>query len=158
MAPKPYLHTHHKPNLMARNGTILLIGETEESNTLIANALTDLGLPNPIQAYTSGTEALEALSAMLGNPFLILSDVRLTTLNGLDLRKRMTQDAYLMDKATPFIFYTGAVSLEIVDAAWKLQIQGFYRKALTSEAIKAQLSTIITYWSTSLQPTDFEQA
>ncbi|MEJ7766726.1 MAG: response regulator, partial [Chitinophagaceae bacterium] len=56
------------------------------------------------------------------------------------------------NKSIPFLFFTGAVSPEIVNEAYCLEVQGFYRKGSNYAALKRQIHIICTYWEGCLHP------
>jgi CheY-like chemotaxis protein len=119
---------------------------------VIVSAIKDLGLPNEIKHMRLATEAYDYLMRTDDKPFIILCDVRMPIMNGLEFRKKIVDTEYLRRKSIPFVFYTVLVSQEIVNEAYDLHVQGFYEKAKSYEGIKDQLHSILTYWKQCIHP------
>lgn len=85
-------------------------------------------------------------------PFLILCDVNMPIMNGLELRDRIEQDPYLKDKAITFVFLNTSDNDALVLKAYKGTIQGFYKKENVFADLKASLQLIVGYWRSCLHP------
>lgn len=92
---------------------------------------------------------------MQEQPLIILRDINMPLMNGLELRNRIDADTYLQTKTIPFVFYTTSASSEIVKQAYEGSIQGFHQKAGQFEALKQQLELLVTYWQNCLHPNSF---
>ena len=136
---------------MAVQGPILLIEDDLNDADVIAAAITELGVKNELKLF-SAQDALDYLTVTTDRPFLILSDIRMPGLDGLALLKQIHCTEYLRKKAIPFIFYTGIVTRDIINEAYDIGVQGFYKKADHFTAIKDQLLSILVYWRQCLHP------
>ncbi len=137
---------------MALTGPILLIEDQENDIEVIKAALIDLGIRNGVVAYTTAEDALNYLNVTSDQPFVILSDIRMPGMNGLEFRKVINTTPFLRRKAIPFVFLTAYVTPQIVNEAYDLDVQGFYRKENNYEALKEQLLSICIYWQRCLHP------
>ena len=137
---------------MSKKGPILLIEDDEDDQLLISQAIQSLQIVNPIQVFHNGQEALEFLEMTQQQPFLILCDINMPRLNGLELRAIINQSDYLKKRAIPFVFLTTTASPDAVREAYNESVQGFYQKASTQDGLRKQLGLIIEYWQTCLHP------
>lgn len=137
---------------MSKKGPILLIEDDEDDQLLIGQAIRSLDIANPIQVFHNGREALDYLKKTQQQPFLILCDINMPLMNGLELREIINQNEYLKQKAIPFVFLTTTANPEAVRQAYNESVQGFYQKASTQVGLKRQLSLIVEYWQTCLHP------
>lgn len=137
---------------MSKKGPILLVEDDEDDQFLISQAIQNLDIVNPIQVFHNGQEALDYLEATQQQPFLILCDINMPRLNGLELRAVINQSEYLRQKAIPFVFLTTTANPEAVREAYDESVQGFYQKAPTQAGLQRQIGLIIDYWQTCLHP------
>lgn len=142
---------------MSLRGPIICVEDDEDDQYLIQYSLEELGVTNPIRFFVDGQAALEYLVAMNEQPFLILCDINMPRLNGLELRHQILESDYLRQKAVPFVFLTTAANKEMVQEAYNATVQGFYQKAHTVAGLKAQLRQIIEYWTSCLHPNSFDE-
>lgn len=137
---------------MAMNGPILIIEDDPNDVEVITAAFAALGAKNELRIFTFAQQAMDYLMVTEEQPLIILSDIRMPELDGLNFLKRIHLTPYLRKKSIPFIFYTGMVSPEIIDEAYTIGVQGFYKKADNFETIKEQLYSILMYWNRCLHP------
>lgn len=120
--------------------------------SVIATAISEIGIPNEVKIIDSAQEAYDYLLSTTDKPFIIMSDVRMPAMNGLEFRKKIMENEYLRRKSIPFVFYTAMVSQEMINEAYELQVQGFYAKASSYEGVREQMLTIMIYWRHCLHP------
>lgn len=137
---------------MAQNSPIVLIEDDVNDLEVIISAIKDLGIKNEIRSFLTPAQAIEYLLFTKEQTFVILCDIRMESVNGLEFRKNIVSNDYLKKKCIPFVFFTGAVSQDIIDEAYMLDVQGFFRKSTSYDGIKAQLSAIYIYWRSCLHP------
>jgi CheY-like chemotaxis protein len=142
---------------MALPGPILIIEDDSNDADVMATAIRELGIKNEVKIFYSAQEALEYLTNTTDKPFVILSDIRMPGLDGYSFLKSIKENDYLRKKAIPFLFFTGIVSSQIVDSAYELGIQGYYKKAGNYTGIKDQLLSILIYWNQCIHPNIFEK-
>ena len=138
---------------MARSGPIVLVEDDGEDVDILREALAELSVENEVRAFTSCIECWDYLQTTREMPLLILSDVNLPALSGLDFKRRIDNDPYLRRKSIPFIFYSTSVSQQTVNAAYTdMTVQGFFQKANNFSGIKDSLKRIIEYWKDCKHP------
>ncbi len=135
-----------------KNGPIILVEDDMDDQEIIIDALQTLGLQNEIKTFDTGQKALDFLKKMEKQPFLIISDVNLPVMNGLQLKFEIQKNELLRAKSIPFIFLTTSGDKKAVEEAYELQAQGFFVKEITYEGINKQLRGIIDYWKNCRHP------
>lgn len=123
-----------------------------DDQKFIAMAIKELKIPNPLHFFPNGVAALTYLEAMTAQPFLILCDINMPLMNGLELRKRINERVMLQRKCIPFVFLTTDVNVETVQWAYEQNAQGFYKKASIAAGWLEQIRLITTYWTSCLHP------
>lgn len=141
---------------MHDNGPIVLIDDDEEDQLILQPLLQAIAPDSPILRFASGQQAIDFLRTTEQRPFLIISEVVMQRMNGLELRRQIEQDSGLKKKAIPFIFFTHPVYRHLVEEAYDLTIQGFFEKKTRIEDIQKQLQAIVDYWSNCLHPNRFD--
>lgn len=137
---------------MSKKGPIFLIEDDEDDQLLITGAIKSLGVINPIRVFHNGQEVLAHLEMTQEQPFLILCDINMPLLNGLELRGLINQSEYLRKKSIPFIFLTTTASAESIREAYNDSVQGFFQKAVSQAGLQHQIKLIVDYWESCLHP------
>jgi len=140
---------------MSKTGPIILVEDDPNDMDVIESAIKDNGVKNRIVCFDGAAKAMDYLLTTTDKPFIILCDIRMKGMNGLEFRDAINADDYLRKKAIPFVFLTAAVSQDIVDIAYDLTVQGFIPKPKVYGELKKQLGKIIDYWAMCLHPNSF---
>lgn len=135
-----------------KNGLILLIEDDTDDQEFIKDALQLLGTKNEMKIFENGQSALDFLNTTEIQPFLILSDLNLPVMNGLQLKSEIFKSDYLRCKSIPFIFLSTSAEIKAVKEAFDLGAQGFFIKENTFQALQNQLKGIIDYWKHCRHP------
>ena len=135
-----------------KNGPILLVEDDVDDQEIIIEALQTLGVQNEVKTFDNGQKALDFLKIMDKQPFLIISDVNLPVMSGLQLKYEIQNNEDLRTKSIPFIFLSTSGDKKAVEEAFKLQVQGFFVKEISYEGINRQLKGIIDYWKSCRHP------
>lgn len=135
-----------------KTGTIILVEDDVDDQEFIVDALEILGITNPVKIFDNGQKALDYLITTDQQPFIILSDVNLPIMNGLQLKAEIQQNESLRPKSIPFIFLSTSADTKAVSEAFSLNAQGFFVKENTYDGIQQQLKQIIDYWRSCHHP------
>ncbi len=117
--------------------TILLVEDEPHTRRLISYALTSNGF-NVTEAE-HGQKALEFCKEML--PDLIISDVMMPVLDGLELRRRILQDARLTK--IPFVFLSARAQTHEIIRAEKLLPDAYITKPVEPDEIVQQIRKLL---------------
>ena len=137
---------------MATNGPILLIEDDEDDQLLIQEILQRLHADNPLRCFTNAGDALKYLSETKDKPFLIISNVHLNMIDGIELRQKIQDDPTLKDKSIPFVFMSTDVRSRTIKNAYNLPVQGYFEKSDTLEKLERTFRIMIDYWTLCIHP------
>ncbi len=133
--------------------TIVLIEDDADDKEILTMALKDLKIKNPLVWFPTCEEAFEFLKTHPEKPFLILSDVNLPGLNGIEFKHQIDQHEYLRKKCVPYVFYSTSVDQDSVNEAYdKLTVQGYFKKSSEYDKIKRTIQVIYDYWTICQHP------
>ncbi|WP_439559393.1 response regulator [Dyadobacter sp.] len=135
-----------------QNGSILYVGGDDDDRYLVADALKDNGCSNQVINFDNGQALIDYLRSTTERPFIILCDLHLPQMSGLELKELINSDETLKRRSIPFIFLSDAVHPRDVEDAYMSLVQGFYLKAKTYEGLKDQLGAICDYWERATLP------
>ncbi|SFB90943.1 response regulator [Spirosoma endophyticum] len=137
---------------MSLQGPIISIEDDEDDQYLIGQAIQRLGVVNEVIFFANGQDALHYFENTQQQPFLILCDINMPLMNGLELRQYINQSEYLRRKSIPFVFLTTAANSQLVRMAYDATVQGFYKKSPSYDGLFHQIKQIIEYWKSCLHP------
>ncbi|SEJ37715.1 Response regulator receiver domain-containing protein [Dyadobacter sp. SG02] len=137
---------------MSLKGPIVIIDDDVDDQDMIGAMLEELALVNPSRYFENGQAALDYLLTTPESPLLILCDINMPVMNGLELRDQIDGDPYLKKKSIPFIFLTTSDSPVLVRKAYNGTIQGYFKKCNSFQEGKGQLQLIVNYWKDCLHP------
>ncbi len=137
---------------MEISGPILIVDDDDDDHYILKRVCEKLGVTTPVLFFTDARKALDYLRSTDEIPFLILSDVNMPVVNGLDLKKSIDGDPVLRSKAIPFIFFSTSAMSSIVSDAFGMSAQGFFTKGQSLDELEQTLRVIFEYWSRCERP------
>lgn len=137
---------------MNQRGPIIVIEDDVDDQELLTEAFKQLAYENPITFFNSGLDALDYLNTTDEQPFIILSDVNLPKLTGIELRDKIIQNESLRLKCIPYLFFTTAASQQTIVDAYSKSAQGFFVKPTKYQHLVVVLRKIIDYWMECRSP------
>ena len=87
---------------MNKNGPVVIIEDDQDDQLILKNVFEKLNYPNELIFFDNGQKALDFLTNTEILPFIILSDINLPLLNGLELRNKIQLDFKLAIKCIPY--------------------------------------------------------
>jgi CheY-like chemotaxis protein len=130
---------------MNRTGPIIVIEDDNDDQEFFKEAFYNLAYTNKLFFFSDGQSALDFLEASDVNPFLILSDINMPKLNGLELRARLKTDAELEIKCIPYLFFSTASDQKAVINAYSVSAQGFFVKQASMSELEKTI-TVFKQW------------
>ncbi|MCF2488067.1 response regulator [Dyadobacter sp. CY347] len=140
---------------MDKNGPIIIIEDDPDDKFVLEEVFGELGYSNQRMYFADGQSALDYLYTSKDLPFIIISDINLPQLNGLELRRKVQTDAELSLKCIPYVYFTTAINQQVVIDAYSTSAQGFFVKPGEYDEIKATIKVMIDYWKRCAAPNNF---
>jgi len=137
---------------MPNTGPIVLVDDDEEDQLFFKEALARLDIKNELVICRNGIEALNYLNVTSQQPFLILCDINMPKMNGLQLRAEIIQSDYLRKKSIPFVFHSTAATERDVNKAYDLTVQGYFQKTSSFEKLVTLVKMLTDYWRECKHP------
>lgn len=137
---------------MPRSGPIIIVEDDSDDSELLKDVFEELKVPNILRFFNSCLLAMDYLLTTLEKPFLIISDINLPAMSGLDFLKKIHENEHLKKKSIPFIFLSTTSNNEIIQQAYRMPVHGFFVKPTSVEEQKQMVKMIVDYWKISKIP------
>jgi CheY-like chemotaxis protein len=137
---------------MPLRGPIIIIEDDADDQELLNEIFSELQIPNFLKFFNSCMQAFDYLMTTIEQPFLIISDINLPAMTGLELCKKIMENKLLKIKSIPFVFLTTATDRQTIEQAYEMPIQGFFVKPSSIYELKDMLRKIIDYWKICRRP------
>jgi CheY-like chemotaxis protein len=137
---------------MNKSGPIIIIDDDLDDQMILGEIFTELRVQNEIFYFVNGIEAYAFLVKTKHQPFIILSDINMPKLNGIELRDKVHNNAQLNLKCIPYLFFTTASEQKVVVDAYSKSVQGFFVKPQRYEELRRIINNIIEYWKDCHSP------
>lgn len=137
---------------MNKTGPIIVIEDDSDDQELLVMVFKELGFKNEIIFFEDGEAALDYLIKSDVEPFIILSDINMPKLNGLELRKKVHTNEDLRIKCIPYLFFSTSAEQEYVVDAYSESVQGFFVKPHSFDKLKRTIRIIVEYWQECESP------
>ncbi|WP_121357704.1 response regulator [Flavisolibacter nicotianae] len=139
-----------------KNGPILIIDDDEDDRELISEILESISVPNKLLTFSNGKEALTYLKELEGGnetqPFLILCDINMPVMNGLELRRQINESKELIERSIPFVYLTTTATKANLAEAYEMSVQGFFEKDYRVQNLTQTLQRVYDYWQHCKHP------
>lgn len=126
---------------------ILLVEDDQIDIMTVRRALQDLSVPNKLVTAENGEEAMHYLLNNNDKPCLILLDLNMPVMSGIEFLKAMKSDARL--KRIPVVVLTTSVEQCDKYDSYELGIAGYMAKPVEYRKFLDLMHTIDTYWTLS---------
>lgn len=132
---------------MRNQEPIVIVEDDLDDQEIYLESIEQLNIPHPVLFFKTANEALQYLNTTPDKPFLIISDINMPAMNGLELRRQMEESNSLLLKRVPFVFISTNASRHSISSAYELNVQGFFRKPDKIDDFKKMLKLLIEYWT-----------
>ena len=123
--------------------TILLVEDDEVYVKALRWAFDKLKIANPLVIARDGVEAWEKL-AELPRPYLIISDINMPRMNGIELLRKIRATPDLRDSIV-FVLTTSNDEQDKIDA-YNLNVAGYMLKSDMGTSFTRAIALIDNYW------------
>jgi CheY-like chemotaxis protein len=124
---------------------ILLIEDDMIEVMKLNRAISSLKLPHKIIEANNGEEALKLLKEKDNIPDIILLDLNMPKINGIEFLGILKNDATL--KYVPTIILTTSSNQRDLLACYEIGIAGYVLKPLKYEEYVSKIEKLLAYWS-----------
>jgi two-component system response regulator len=129
-------------------GTILIVEDDDNDLTLIQRALKKARVSNTVHVARDGVEALDLLldgaATLAALPMVVLLDVKLPRVDGLEVLQRIRGDA--RTETLPVVMLTSSDEQEDVLRAYELGVNSYVRKPIDFVQFQDMLGQVGLYW------------
>ena len=140
---------------MNKAGPIIVIEDDPDDQEILDAIFKKLNYVNEIIFFFDGEIALEYLNKTDLIPFLIISDINMPRLNGLELKKKIDTDAQLQIKCIPYLFFTTSADKKTVINAYSMSAQGFFIKETSESELEKTIRIMVEYWQRCYSPNQY---
>lgn len=137
---------------MNKIGPIIVIEDDSDDQELLNEVFRELNYKNEIIFFSEGEKALDYLIKSAIEPFVILSDINMPKLNGIELREKIDTNEDLRIKCIPYLFFSTSSEQQHVVDAYSKSVQGFFVKPHSFDKLKRIIKIIIEYWQECESP------
>lgn len=137
---------------MFRKYPVVIIDDDADDQEMLGDLTISLRPEVPLRVFQNGIEALDYLKTTTEQPFIILCDVNMPLMNGLELLEAINLTPFLKRKCIPFILLSTSGDKRYVDKAYDLNVQGFFQKPPELQKLKTILQVSFDFWDRSLHP------
>ena len=143
---------------MNKTGPIIIIEDDLDDQDILTDVLKELNYKNEVIFFGDSVKALEYLTQTDIEPFLVLSDINMPKLNGIELREKVHNNEDLRLKSIPYLFFSTSAEQKHVIDAYSRSIQGFFIKPTGYEKLKNTMRKIVEYWQECESPNYIKNA
>lgn len=137
---------------MNKAGPIIVIEDDPDDIAFFKEVFEALNYENEIIYFEDGGSALAYLAKDPTKPFLILSDINMPKLSGIQLKDKIQLNENLRMKCIPYLFFTTTANQDHVIEAYSKSVQGFFVKPASFENLTSIIRKIIEYWQVCESP------
>lgn len=137
---------------MNKKGEIILIDDDLDDLEMFQQAYQELGIRNKLTVFQNAQKAYQYFNNTNKDLFLIISDINMPVISGIELRDKMQQLGEMKLRGIPFLFLTTGTAENNLIYAYSHSVQGFFLKPSSYEALKNILKHIFDYWTSCTGP------
>ena len=143
---------------MNKTGPIIIIEDDTEDQDILIDIFKELDYNNKLVFFADSEKALAYLTDTDIEPFLVLSDINMPKLSGMELREKVINNEDLRLKSIPYLFFSTSGEQRHVIDAYSRSIQGFFVKPNSYDKLKKVMKKIVEYWQECESPNYIKNA
>lgn len=130
---------------MLRSLSILFIEDDVVESMKIDRVIKKLDLPHILQKAVNGEEALEILNKKVNLPDIILLDLNMPKMNGIEFLSILKKDEAL--RHIPTIILTTSNNQRDLLECYKIGVSGYVIKPLKYDEYINKIEKVLSYWA-----------
>jgi CheY-like chemotaxis protein len=131
--------------------TVLLVEDNPDDEQLILRALKNSGITESVEVARNGRDAVDYLLAVRTPPRLILLDLKLPKMGGLEVLQALRLDN--KTRMIPVVIFTSSIERTDVLTSYDLGANSYIRKPVDYKQLSDVVKMIVTYWlQTNVSP------
>ncbi|HVK97367.1 MAG TPA: response regulator [Flavisolibacter sp.] len=143
---------------MNKSGPIIIIEDDMDDQENLVEIFKELNYDNELIFFRDSVKALGYLTHTEIEPFVVLSDINMPKLNGMELREKVHNNEDLRMKSIPYLFFSTSAEQKHVIDAYSRSIQGFFIKPNNYNKLKSVIRKIVEYWQECESPNYIKNA
>ncbi len=130
---------------LKNNRSVFLVEDNEDDVALMRRAFVKARIANPLEVFFDGEEAMERLlDSTAALPTLILLDLKLPKMNGLEVLKALRENP--RTKLVPVVMLTSSKEESDLVASYSLGANSFVRKPVEFDQFVEAMNLLGLYW------------
>lgn len=138
---------------MNKKGEIIFIDDDSDDRELFKEAYRELAIQNQLTVFSNGLAAYEYFNNTNKDLFLIISDINMPRMTGIQLRNKMQQLGEVKLRTVPFLFLTTGTASDNIIYSYSHSVQGFFLKPSRYAELKIILQRLFDYWQSCTEAT-----
>ncbi len=141
---------------------ILVVEDSENDLELTLDALTENNFANKIEVARDGAEALDYVfregrwkERQTGNPTVILLDLKLPKISGLEVLKKLREDE--TTKNIPVVILTSSKEEQDIYEGYRLGTNAYVVKPVEFDEFVKAIRSLGVFWALVNQPPHYEK-
>jgi CheY-like chemotaxis protein len=131
---------------------IVFIDDDHDDQFFFKTICKEIGVSAELIFFDNGKDALHYLKTTVQKVFIIMCDINMPVMNGIQVRQAIQEDEELKKKCIPFVFLSTHASRAHIMAAYEMTVQGFFIKQANLEAMEDTIKQIFEYWKNCKHP------
>lgn len=136
---------------MKPKGVLLFVDDDRSEYERFGEVLHTM-VDNELLYAPNGEEGLKLIHEHKDALFMIISDINMPLMNGLELKRVIEGTPILKMRAIPFIFRTVHDNVVVTKEAYSLGIQGLFIKTEDAGTLRRQIEIILQFWIAAVHP------
>ncbi len=137
---------------MRTDGPILIAEDDPDDIEILEHVFKRLQVPNEIKFFHDGVSLFEYLKTTEELTFIIIVDINLPKMSGIELKEKINEDDSLRRKSIPFVFLSTTQHPHAINKAYEMTVQGFFTKENDFDAAVTMMKTVLDYWRICKHP------
>jgi two-component system response regulator len=135
---------------MMTRRSILLVEDNPDDERLTLRALRRGNITNPVTVARDGEAALQQIWAMNPLPCVVLLDLKLPKVGGLEVLRQLR--AHELTRVLPIVILTSSSEERDIVSSYHLGANSYVRKPVSIDEFTAAVGQLGLYWAVLNQP------